>query len=66
MLANGTITIDADEHNECVLFTSSDLKEKIVVTTPKKLPQTGPSEYLLLLFFSMILAFGILQLRRKA
>ena len=65
ILASGKITIDNEEHRECVLFTSweaSKVQEKVI---PKKLPQTWPSEYILLLILSMILGFGILKFKAR-
>jgi len=66
ILADGEITIDNTEHNECVLFTSGEAAEEIVPQEPKKLPQTGPAEYILLLILSMILGFRILKFKAKA
>lgn len=66
ILKDGEITIDNSEHNECVLFTSGDASKELVPVTPKKLPQTGPAEYTLLLILSMILGFGILKFKARA
>ena len=66
ILADGEITIDNSEHKECVLFTSWEASTEIVTEVPKKLPQTGPAEYILLLIISMVLGFGILKFKAKA
>lgn len=73
IVANGEINPDADIHKECVLFKSS--KEVIKTVTPpkkvdpktpvKKLPETGPEHYLLILL-AMVLGFTILKMRKKA
>lgn len=73
--ANGDINTDWDEHTECVLYKSGKKVEKAVVVpgkkaTPKapakKLPKTGPEHYILFILLSMILAFWVMKLRRKA
>ncbi len=66
ILADGEITMDNEEHKECVLFKSAWAAEIQEVVVPKKLPQTWPAEYLLLLVLSMILGFGILKFKAKA
>ena len=63
ILADWEITIDNSEHKECVLFKSWDAAEVVVPTEPKKLPQTWPAEYILLLILSMILGFGLLKFK---
>jgi len=65
ILKDGEITIDNSEHNECVLFTSGDASKEVAPIVPKKLPQTGPSEYILLLILSMILGFSILKFKAR-
>lgn len=66
ILEDGEITIDNSEHKECVLFKSGEASAEVVPVTPKKLPQTGPAEYILLLILSMILGFGILKFKANA
>lgn len=66
ILADGEVTIDNSEHKECVLFKSGEASEVEEVVEPKKLPQTGPAEYILLLILSMILGFGILKFKSRA
>ena len=59
---------DLEEHRECVLFTSGEAGEEevVVVTETKRLPETGPAEYLLLMIVAMILGFGFLQLKQRS
>lgn len=64
ILADGEITIDNTEHKECVLFKSGEASE-VVVEEPKKLPETGPAEYMLLAILAMILGFGFLQFKAR-
>lgn len=67
ILKDWEIDIDNTEHKECVLFKSWGAAKKVVAPAPKKLPQTGPAEYiLLLLFLSMILGFWILKFKTKS
>ena len=65
ILEDWEITVDSNVYNECVLFKSAEEWEEII-EEPKKLPETGPSEYLLLLFLAMILGFWILRFRTKS
>lgn len=64
ILADGEITIDSNEHKECVLFKSEEGEEE-TPEEPKKLPETGSAEFLLLAIIAMILGFGVLQFRTK-
>jgi hypothetical protein len=64
ILEDGEITIDNTEHNECVLFKSWEPTKEVIVT--KKLPETGPAEFMLLIIVAMILGFGILKFRARA
>ena len=64
ILADGEITIDNTEHRECVLYKSGEPSE-VVVEEPKKLPETGPAEYILLAILAMILGFGFLQFKAR-
>lgn len=67
ILASWEVSMDnSNEHLECVLFKSWDTAEVIVPETPKKLPQTGPAEYLLLMILAMALGFGVLKFRTKS
>ncbi len=66
ILEDGEITMDNNEHRECVLFKSAWAAEIKEVVVPKKLPQTGPAEYILLLILSMVLGFGILKFKSRA
>lgn len=65
ILADGEITIDNSEHRECVLFKSGEAAEEEIVP-PKKLPETGPAEFMLLAILAMILGFGLLKFRNRA
>jgi len=64
ILADGEITIDNSEHKECVLFKSAEAGEE--PETPERLPETGPSEFILLAILAMILGFGIVKFRTKS
>jgi hypothetical protein len=66
ILADGEITMDNEEHKECVLFKSDWAAKEKKVVPPKKLPQTWPAEYVLLLILSMILGFGILKFKARS
>lgn len=69
ILASGEISMDdSTEHNECVLFKSWDAAtpEVVVQWVPKKLPQTWPSEFMLLIIIAMIASFWILKVRSKS
>ena len=65
ILEDGEITIDNDEHRECVLFKSGENGED-PTPEPKKLPETGPAEYMLLIILAMIIGFGILKFRTRS
>ena len=66
ILADGEITSDNDEHRECVLFKSGEAATEVVVEEPKKLPETGPAEFMLLAILAMFLGFGLLKFRTKS
>jgi len=68
ILSDGEITIDNSEHRECVLFKSGEAATEItpVEEEPKKLPETGPAEFMLLAILAMILSFGFLQFRARS
>ncbi|MCD5380289.1 hypothetical protein LR004_00010 [Candidatus Gracilibacteria bacterium] len=76
---NGNVNTDPNVHNECVLFTSGTPKPKVAVnpgtketpkvgakTPAKKLPNTGPEHYILLMLLAMVLGFGIMKMRKNA
>ncbi len=61
------VSVNNDEHRECVLFKSAWWK-KVTKKTPaktKKLPETGPAQFLVLLVLAMVLAFGVLRFRKS-
>ena len=60
----GDIDINSIDHNECVLFTSGEATETTPV--PERLPDTGPTEFMLLLILALILGFVFLQFKKKA
>ncbi len=62
ILEDWEITIDNAEHKECVLFKSWEA----AIEKPKKLPETWPSEFILLAILAMILGFGLLKFRIRS
>lgn len=67
---SGEVSVDADEHKECVLFKAWNAVAKVTPTVvenvkPKALPKTWP-ESILLVFFAMILWIGFYGLKRKS
>ncbi len=64
-MLNGSVDVNWTTNKECVLFKSWDAKTKNPVVPPKKLPNTGPAEYILLLVLAMILGFTIIKSTRK-
>jgi len=78
---DGDITVETDEHRECVAFTSGvpapaqTVVDKTptetvtvpgeVVTVPNELPETG-AEHIILLLAALILGFGFFFLKQKA
>lgn len=74
---DGDITVDSEEHRECVAFTSGaaaptpptvdKTPTKVVTTTtpPTELPETG-AEHIILLLAALILGFGFFFLKQKA
>lgn len=66
ILEDGTPSIDDDEHLECVLFKSSNPTEEVKEKEVEKLPETGPTEYILLLIIAMILGVWLLRLSKRA
>lgn len=65
LLADGTISEDSDVHNECVLFTSGEGEPETPVVT-KRLPETGPAEFVMLAFLAMLLSFVLVKTRRES
>lgn len=65
ILSDGELTINSEEHRECVLYKSGEAVEEAPVE-PKKLPDTGPAEFMLLAILAMILGFGILRVKKSA
>jgi len=65
MLKSWDITVDSSEHKECILFKSWEAAKKVIVP-PKKLPKTGPGEFLLLAILAMILGFGLLKFKTRS
>ncbi len=65
VLDDGEITMDNSVHNECVLFKSWEPTDQTPVE-PKKLPQTWPAEFFILLILAMVLGFWILRFRTKS
>ena len=65
-LADGSIDINWTTNKECILFKSWDSTVKKKVVPPKKLPQTWPAEYILLLILAIILGFTIIKSTRKS
>lgn len=61
---DGDISIDSDEHNECVLFASGDGSTP-PPELPPELPETG-AEHWLLAALALILGFGVLKFARRA
>lgn len=51
-------------HKECVLFKSDEAKDESVEV--KKLPETWPAEFFILLILAMILWFGIMKFRTRS
>lgn len=64
LLSDGSISPDDTVHNECVLFKSGTPTDIIPPVT--RLPETGPAESAMLIFFAMIMWFVVLKMRRKA
>lgn len=65
LLSDGTISEDSDVHNECVLFTSGnpDTQPPVVI---KRLPETGPAQFIMLAFFAMFLSFVLVKARKES
>lgn len=65
LLTDGTISEDSDVHNECVLFTSGtpDPETPVVI---KRLPETGPAQFIMLAFFAMLLSFVLVKSRKES
>jgi len=63
--ADGDITIDSEEHNECVLFKSGEPSVTPPTEEPPELPETG-AEHILLLILALLIGFGLLRFMKKA
>ncbi len=64
--ADWSVSIDSDEHIECVLFKSSWASEIVEPETPERLPDTWPTEYILLLIVAMLLWFGFMRMSSRS
>ena len=73
---DGDITVDSEEHRECVAFTSGVAAptpttvdktptKTVTTTTVKELPETW-AEHIILLLAALILGFGFFFLKQKA
>ncbi len=61
-----TVSVDTNEHKECVLFKSWKAKKKVIpLKKPKRLPETWP-ESILLVILALILWFGLVRFTKKA
>lgn len=69
VLSDWDVTIDADVHNECVLFKSWDSTGTVVTPpttqTPNKLPDTGP-EHVLLIVLTLVLSVVVMRKKKEA
>lgn len=70
MNPGGDITLETEEHKECVLYASAGTPETPITPveqpeTPKELPKTGP-EHIVLALIALLLGLGILKMTRKA
>ena len=64
--ADGDISVEDEELNECVLYKSGESGAvDDTPVEPKKLPDTGPAEFMLLALLAMILGLGVIKLRSK-
>lgn len=67
ILESWDISLDSNEHKECVLFTSwESAEEEIVPEEPKKLPETWPAQFILLLVLAMFLSLWVVKFRTKS
>ena len=65
ILPDDEITFDNDEARDCVLYKSAGIIESTSIKKEtKKLPDTGPSQFILLLILAIILSFSILKLKK--
>jgi len=63
---DGDIGVDDEELNECVLYKSGEPGVDTMPAEPKKLPDTGPAEFMLLALLAMILGLGVLKVRANS
>jgi len=66
-IIDGELSLDWDTLKECVLYKSWKewTKTKTEVVPTQKLPETGPSEYILLLILAMILGFSTIKILNR-
>ena len=64
--ADWTPSMDDNEHIECVLFKSAWASEIVIPETPERLPDTWPTEYILLLIIAMLLWFGFMRMSSRS
>lgn len=65
LLSDGTISEDSDVHNECVLFTSGNPDPEAPILI-KRLPETGPAQFIMLAFLAMFLSFVLVKARKES
>lgn len=69
ILSTGEITVDDEEHRECVVYMAGPTPETPVTPTPEQpkpeLPKTGP-EHIILIAIALLLGFGLIVFTRKA
>ena len=65
LLSDGTISEDSDVHNECVLFTSGNPDPDAPILI-KRLPETGPAQFIMLAFLAMFLSFVLVKARKES
>jgi len=62
----GDVSVETNEHNECVLFTSKTTKTPPTTPEePKELPETG-AEHVILALIALLLGLGLVTMKRKA
>jgi hypothetical protein len=60
------VDMDGFKHNECVLYKSWTAAAQAPVVTTERLPDTGPTEYVLLLILALMLWFGTVRIMKKS
>lgn len=67
IMSDGDMTIDSTVHNECVLYKSTSSEVATITSTPpERLPDTWPSEYILLMILAVILWFGFVRFAKRS